>query len=40
MIGALRMQAFYKCDRLLACELMPEAIKDALGMIAPYHPKQ
>jgi predicted N-acetyltransferase YhbS len=32
--GALRMPGPYECERLLACELVPGALKGARGMIA------
>jgi predicted N-acetyltransferase YhbS len=38
MTDALRMPGPYECDRLLACELVPGALKGARGMIAAYHP--
>jgi predicted N-acetyltransferase YhbS len=40
MTGALCMPGPYECDRLLGCELVPEALQGARGMIAAYHPRQ
>ncbi|MFN4923307.1 GNAT family N-acetyltransferase [Bradyrhizobium sp.] len=37
--GALRMPGPYEPERLLACELVPEALKGACGMIAATRPR-